>query len=73
MAAGTEIGKRAKAIMDRGDLVSDDIVIGIISERLDAPDCAKGAVFVDEVDDIPAGAITVFSAWYQHRYPVRTL
>ena len=45
IAGGTELGKKCKAIMDRGDLVSDDIVIGIISERLDAPDCAKGAVF----------------------------
>jgi adenylate kinase len=31
--------------MDRGDLVPDDIVVGIIAERLDQPDCAKGAVF----------------------------
>lgn len=45
IAAGTELGLKCKAIMDRGDLVSDDIVIGIISERLDQPDCVKGAVF----------------------------
>jgi adenylate kinase len=45
IAAGTELGKRCKAIMDRGDLVSDEIVVGIISERLDQPDCVKGAVF----------------------------
>ncbi len=45
IAAGTDLGKQCKAIMDRGDLVSDDIVIGIISERLDTPDCVKGAVF----------------------------
>src|SRR5438270_8603679 len=45
IAAGTELGNRCKAIMDRGDLVSDEIVIGIISERLDQPDCAKGAAF----------------------------
>jgi adenylate kinase len=44
-AAGTEIGLKAKAIMDRGDLVSDDIVIGIVSERLDQPDVKKGVVF----------------------------
>jgi adenylate kinase len=43
--AGTEIGLRAKAVMDRGDLVSDEIVIGIVSDRLDAPDVAKGVVF----------------------------
>jgi adenylate kinase len=45
IAAGSELGRNAKAIMDRGDLVSDDIVIGIIDERLDQPDCATGAVF----------------------------
>jgi adenylate kinase len=45
IAAGTDLGKQSKAIMDRGDLVSDDIVIGIIAERLDQPDCAMGAVF----------------------------
>jgi adenylate kinase len=44
-AAGTEIGLKAKAIMDRGDLVSDNIVIGIVSERLDQPDVKKGVVF----------------------------
>jgi adenylate kinase len=45
IAAGTELGLRCKAIMDRGDLVPDDVVVGIIGERLDKPDCAKGAVF----------------------------
>jgi len=45
VAAGTELGKRCKAIMDRGDLVPDDVVVGIIAERLDQPDCARGAVF----------------------------
>jgi adenylate kinase len=45
IAAGTELGKKCKAIMDSGDLVPDEIVIGIIAERTDQPDCAKGAVF----------------------------
>ncbi len=45
VAAGTELGKKCKAIMDRGDLAPDDIVIGIIAERITKPDCAKGAVF----------------------------
>jgi adenylate kinase len=44
-AAGTEIGLKAKAVMDRGDLVSDEIVIGIVSERLEQPDVKKGVVF----------------------------
>jgi len=45
IAAGTELGKRCKAIMDTGELVPDEIVVGIIAERYDQPDCAKGAVF----------------------------
>lgn len=44
VAAGTETGKKAKAVMDRGELVSDDIVVGIIADRLDAPDVAKGFI-----------------------------
>jgi adenylate kinase len=43
--AGTSLGRKVEAIMAKGDLVSDDIVIGIIAERYDQPDCAKGAVF----------------------------
>ena len=45
IAAGTELGKKCKAIMDRGDLVPDEVVIGIISERYDQPDCRGGAIF----------------------------
>lgn len=45
VAAGTEIGKKAKAVMDAGQLVSDEIVIGIISDRLDEPDCQAGVIF----------------------------
>ena len=41
---GTELGKQAKVIMDRGDLVSDDIMVGIISARLTAADCANGFI-----------------------------
>jgi adenylate kinase len=44
VAAGTEMGKKAKAVMDRGDLVSDDIVVSIIAERLDKPDVKKGFI-----------------------------
>jgi adenylate kinase len=44
VSAGTEVGKRAKAVMDAGKLVSDDIVIAIVAERIDAPDCAKGFI-----------------------------
>jgi adenylate kinase len=41
---GTELGRQAKAIMDAGQLVSDDIMLGIIRDRLRAPDCAKGYI-----------------------------
>lgn len=44
VAAGTEVGKKAKDVMERGELVSDDIVIGIISDRIDEPDCAGGFI-----------------------------
>ncbi|MGF1455690.1 MAG: adenylate kinase [Alphaproteobacteria bacterium] len=44
VAAGTEVGKRCKAIMDRGDLVPDEVVVQIIDERIDEPDCAKGFI-----------------------------
>lgn len=40
----TPIGLKAKAVMDAGRLVSDEIVIGIISDRIDQPDCAKGFI-----------------------------
>jgi len=41
---GTDLGKRAKAIMDRGELVNDEVMIGIVRERLDRPDAANGFV-----------------------------
>lgn len=44
VAAGTETGKKAKAVMDRGELVSDEIVVSIIADRLDAPDVKKGFI-----------------------------
>ncbi|NQV61640.1 MAG: adenylate kinase [Alphaproteobacteria bacterium] len=43
-AAGTEVGLRAKAVMEAGDLVSDDIVVDIISERIDHDDCKNGFI-----------------------------
>jgi adenylate kinase len=42
--AGTEVGKRAKAVMDAGELVSDAIVNAIVAERIGQPDCAKGFI-----------------------------
>jgi adenylate kinase len=45
IAAGTPLGLASKALMDKGALVPDETVIGIIAQRYDQPDCAKGAVF----------------------------
>jgi len=42
--AGTEVGKRAKAVMDAGELVSDAIVNAIVAERIDQRDCANGFI-----------------------------
>lgn len=44
VAAGTEVGKKAKAVMEAGQLVSDDIVVGIIADRIKQPDCQKGFI-----------------------------
>ena len=44
VAAGTEVGRRAKATMDAGGLVSDAIVVAIIEDRIAAPDCAGGFI-----------------------------
>ncbi|MBJ6370432.1 adenylate kinase [Sedimentitalea arenosa] len=44
VAAGTDAGKAAKAVMEAGELVSDDIVIAILRDRLAEPDCAKGVI-----------------------------
>ncbi len=44
VAAGTEHGRRAQAVMDRGDLVADETVVSIIADRLDQPDATRGFV-----------------------------
>ncbi|MDP3672036.1 MAG: adenylate kinase [Telluria sp.] len=43
--AGTELGMAAKKVMDAGGLVSDDIMIGLVKDRLKEPDCANGYLF----------------------------
>jgi adenylate kinase len=45
VASGSQVGREAKAIMERGDLVPDAIVVRVIAERIDQPDCAKGVIF----------------------------
>lgn len=44
VASGSSLGKRVKDIMDRGDLVSDAVIEEIVSERIKAPDCARGFI-----------------------------
>src|SRR5213075_997218 len=43
--AGTPLGVAAKKVMDAGQLVSDDIIVALVKERLKAPDCARGYLF----------------------------
>ena len=49
VASGSELGKQAKVCMESGALVSDEIIIGIIRDRLAEPDCAKGYI----LDGVP--------------------
>jgi adenylate kinase len=44
IARGTDLGKQAKAYMDRGELVPDDVTVGMVIERLKQPDAAKGVL-----------------------------
>jgi adenylate kinase len=44
VAAGTPVGRKAKAVMEAGALVSDDIVVGIVAERIEEPDARKGFI-----------------------------
>jgi adenylate kinase len=45
VAADSPLGQQAKAIMDSGGLVSDDIIVGLVKERLAEPDCQSGCLF----------------------------
>ena len=63
--AGTPLGVEAKKIMDAGGLVSDDIIIGLVKERLQAADCAKGYLLdgfprtIPQAEAIKAAGINV--------------
>ena len=57
----TELGRKAKPLMERGQLVPDEIVLGMVADRINLPDCAKGFVFdgfprtlqqADDLEDI---------------------
>ncbi len=45
IAQGTSLGQKAKPIMERGELVSDSLVLKMVAERIDRPDCSRGFVF----------------------------
>ena len=49
MANGTELGKKAKQYMDEGSLVTDELILGIVADRVSQPDCQKGFI----LDGVP--------------------
>jgi len=49
IANGTDLGKEAKSYMDRGDLVPDELILGIVADRVAQPDCARGFI----LDGVP--------------------
>ncbi|HKP29876.1 MAG TPA: adenylate kinase [Gemmatimonadales bacterium] len=53
VARGTPLGKKAKAVMESGALVSDDLILEVVAEELDKPAAAKGVVFDGVVRTIP--------------------
>ena len=63
--AGTPLGLAAKKVIDAGQLVSDDIIIGLVKERLKEPDCANGYLFdgfprtIPQADAIKSAGIKV--------------
>ena len=64
VATGTELGLQARALMDVGDLVGDDLINGIVSERLAQPDVAENGFLLDGYPRTPdqAAAMEVFLA-----------
>ena len=63
--AGTPVGLAAKLVVDAGRLVSDDIILGLVTERLKAPDCARGYLFdgfprtLPQADAMKAAAVRI--------------
>ena len=63
--AGTPLGLAAKKVMDAGGLVSDDIIIGLVKERLKAPDCANGYLVdgfprtIPQADAMRSGGVAI--------------
>ena len=63
--AGTPLGVAAKKVMDAGQLVSDDVIIGLVKERLKQADCAKGYLFdgfprtIPQAEAMKAAAVSI--------------
>ena len=63
--AGTPLGVAAKKVMDAGQLVSDDIILGLVEERLKQPDCARGYLFdgfprtIPQADGLKAKGVAI--------------
>lgn len=63
--AGTELGQKAKAVMDAGGLVPDDVIIGLVKERIKEPDCQKGFLFdgfprtIPQADAMKAAGVAI--------------
>ena len=63
--AGTALGLAAKKVMDAGQLVSDDIIVGLVTERLKQPDCASGYLFdgfprtIPQAEAMKAGRVRI--------------
>jgi adenylate kinase len=65
IAAGTPLGLAAKKVMDSGSLVSDDIIVKLVTERLEAPDCVNGYLFdgfprtIPQADAVRAAGVAI--------------
>ena len=53
IALGTDLGKQAKAYMDGGNLVPDELIIGLVKEKLESHDCDNGAIFLAIIAALP--------------------
>ena len=67
--AGTELGNKAKAVMDAGQLVSDDLIIGLVKERIAQDDCKAGFL----LDGFPSGRLPPRLRWQLRRCRVLRL